>query len=307
MRSSRILFLSVFVSSLAFIIPFGQHAAAPEAPAKELLSHQHRLRVLPALLSTYHRPEDSDTVVPHSRADEKRSGIRELVPEKYRSRYEQWKKDFLSTEIGQKQWNQFGSDPSFSLTIVVSRENAEGAGTGKYKWDAQGKLIAATITLGARLNEGYPNPIYYPVMNSLSSNGTSNLDKGILAASKIAHEFGHLARTSQSDSALYQLQSQLIPVYNKIFLSNGRNARDPRLLELERTMRGTPVEIWEDREYWGETNAMLYLRDRLPEDSLRCTLFSRIRQSVDLYAKTYADRFSSVARSSGSANRCGWQ
>lgn len=303
MRSSRFLFLFGLTISIAFLIPSGQNAAPPASPGNETLS----LEPVTALLSSYHRAEDTDTVLVSSKADEKRGGIREQIPDKYKARYKQWKRDFLSTEIGQKQWEQFGSDPSFTLTIVVSRENAEGAGTGKYKWDADGKLVAATITLGARLHEGYPNPIYYPVMNSLSSNGTSNLDKGILAASKIAHEFGHLARTSKSDADLYQLQSQLIPLYNKIFLSNGRNANDPRLLELVQRMRGTPVEIWEDREYWGETNAMLYLRDRLPEDGLRCTLFSRIRQSVDMYAKAYADRFSSVARSSGSQNRCGWQ
>ena len=47
-------------------------------------------------------------------------------------------------------------------------------------------------------------------------------------------------------------------------------------------MGGTPREIWEDREYWGEANAMIYLRDRFTEENLRCPLFSRIRRSVDL-------------------------
>ncbi len=287
MRALHILSLSLLAISLAFLLPAGHHANIGESG------------VGPAL-STYHRAADTDTVDTRSSPEDKRSGIRELVPDKYLVRYQQWKRDFLSTELGRKQWEQFSSDPSFSVTIVVTNENAEGAGTGKYKWDANGKLISATITLGARLHEGYPNPIYYPVMNSLAADDTSNLDKSILAASKIAHEFGHLARTSKSDAALYQLQSQLIPVYNRIFLSNGRNASDPRLLDLVQKMRGTPVEIWEDREYWGEMNAMFYLRDRLPADGLRCAIFSRIRQSVGMYAKAYEQRFREVARSNGS-------
>jgi hypothetical protein len=113
-------------------------------------------------------------------------------------------------------------------------------------------------------------------------------------------------RTAQVDPQLYQLQGQLIPQYNKIFLNNGRRADDPRLLELARQMGGTPVSIWEDREYWGETNAMVYLRDRIMQDDRRCVLFNRIRDSVDLYAKQYEQRFFEVAHSDKSKKICGW-
>jgi hypothetical protein len=114
-------------------------------------------------------------------------------------------------------------------------------------------------------------------------------------------------RTAKVDHVLYQRQGQLIPEYNKIFLSNGRDANDPRLLELARQMGGTPVDIWEDREYWGETNAMVYLRDRFTEESLRCPLFTRIRRSVDLYAKNYEPRFLEIAQAIPSRKICGWQ
>jgi hypothetical protein len=127
-----------------------------------------------------------------------------------------------------------------------------------------------------------------------------------LAATKIAHEFGHVNRTAKGDPVLYQLQVQLMPQYNRIFLSNGRDAGDPRLVELARRMGATPVEIWEDREYWGETNAMLYLRDRFADDGFRCLLFSRIKRSVDLYARGYEERFLSIAQSTPSGRRCGW-
>lgn len=88
-----------------------------------------------------------------------------------------------------------------------------------------------------------------------------------------------------------------MPQYNRIFLSNGRDARDPRLIELQRKMGATPVEIWEDREYWGETNAMLYLRDRFADDGFRSLLFSRIKHSIELYARDYEERFLDVAQS----------
>jgi len=235
-------------------------------------------------------------------------GIKEEVPDKYAARYQEWKREFLATQAGRDQWASYEHNPNFTLTIAVSRENAEGATTGRYKWNDAGQLVAATITLGMRLDEGYPNPIYFPVMNSLVPTESSNRIGGdTLAATKLAHEFGHVNRTMKADSTVYQLQTQLIPQYNKIFLSNGRNPNDPKLVELADKIGGTPVQVWEDREYWGEVNAMMYLRDRVTDDGLRCTLFSKIRHSVDLYAKDYEPRFLEIAKASPSRKICGWQ
>ena len=86
----------------------------------------------------------------------------------------------------------------------------------------------------------------------------------------------------------------------------GRKAADPKLVEIATQMGGTPVMIWEDREYWGETNAMLFIRDRFEDDDFRCLLFSRIKRSLDLYAKGYEDRFLNIAQSTSSRRRCGW-
>jgi len=257
----------------------------------------------PSLISSYHRTETNTYSVTRSND----GGIKENIPAKYAGRYSAWKEAFLSTEVGREQWRLFETNPQFTLTITMSSENAEGASTGKYKWDQSGNLIAATISLGNRLDDGYPNRIYFPVMNSLVPADSSERVNGItLAATKLAHEFGHVLRTAQVDPQLYQLQGQLIPQYNKIFLNNGRKDDDPRLLELARKMGGTPVTIWEDREYWGETNAMAYLRDRITEDDVRCLLFNRIRHSVDLYAKQYEQRFFDVAHSVKSKKLCGW-
>ena len=223
-------------------------------------------------------------------------GIKEVIPEKYRERYQEWKSEFLSTDTGRSEWEAFAQGEHLTLTIIVSDSDRNGAGTSKYKWNDAGELVAATITLGARIDEGYPNPIYYPVMNSLAHSEPSLLNGNILAAAKIAHEFGHVKLATLVNGAVYRLQNQLMPVYNKILLSNGRNSRDPRLLDLTKQMGGTPVEIWEDREYWGEANAMLYLRDRIKKKSEQRALFSRIMRTVESYAKNYAERFDQIAR-----------
>ncbi len=223
-------------------------------------------------------------------------GIKEEVSGKYRARYEAWKNEFLTTESGRQQWETYALSERFSLVIKVSKHDRKGAGTSEYKWNEAGELVAATITLGSRIDEGYPDPIYYPVMSALAYGEPSVFNGHMLAAAKIAHEFGHVKQAALMDAALYRLQNQLIPVYNKILLANGRNTHDPKLLDLSKQMGGTPVQIWEDREYWGEANAMLYLRDRITKRSDQRALFMRIRRTVELYAVNYIERFDEIAR-----------
>jgi hypothetical protein len=235
-------------------------------------------------------------------------GIREEIPDHYKKRYQQWKAEFLSTEIGRAQWELYQRHPRLVLTITVAHDNEHGAGSGKYKWNVSGELIAATMTLGSRLDEGYPTSVYYPVMNALEPYEKAKLISGdVLAATKIAHEFGHVMKISTIPEPLYHLQSRLVPIYNKIFLSNGHNVEDPRLVELARQMGGSPVQIWEDREYWGEANAMLYLRDRVAKETFHCRLFNRIKRSVEEYAKPYEERFAEIAKSQGVIYSCSWR
>lgn len=224
-------------------------------------------------------------------------GVSESVPAKYRERYQAWKSDLLSTEAGRRQWEAFASNPRFTLTVVVSDDDRHGAGTGGYKWDDSGQLVAATITLGSRIDEGYPNPIYYPVMYSLSPLSESfPVEGNVLAAAKIAHELGHVKQAATTGGELFRLQNQLMAVYNQTLLSNGRDTRDKRLTELARRMGGTPVEIWENREYWGEVNAMLYLRERFKNEEQNRALCTRVRRTVELYAPDYAERFEQVTQ-----------
>jgi len=299
MRSSRIAVILAFLTTVSFSLSVAGRSTPTIGPS-ELNSVSY-----PASVAAYHGAEPSGE---GRSVSEQGNGIKEEIPEKYASRYAEWKKEFLSTETGRSQWAAYQDNAYFALTITISSDNAEGASTGKYKWNDVGRLVAATISLGLRLDQGYPNPIYFPVMNSLSPTESSyRVGGNTLAATKLAHELGHVNRTAKVNAALYQLQSQLMPQYNKIFLSNGRDTSDPRLLELAQRMGGTPVEIWEDREYWGETNALVYLRDRVTEDGPRCLLFSRIKHSVDLYAKNYEKRFLEIVQSKPASHFCGWQ
>jgi YD repeat-containing protein len=298
MKSQRIAISFALFAMLCFCLTAGSRAA------RRPVDMNQPALLYPELVSAYHGVEPAGVT---RSLDDQKSGIREEIPAKYAGRYLQWKQEFLATEAGRNQWASYQSNPDFTLKIVVSRDNPEGATTGNYEWNAAGQLVAATITLGYRLDAGYPNPIYFPVMNSLVPTETSyKVDGSTLAATKIAHEFGHVNRTAKANAVLYQLQSQVIPQYNKIFLSNGRNAADPRLVELARQIGGTPVEVWEDREYWGEANAMVYLRDRFTEESQRCPLFARIRRTVDLYAKSYEPRFLEIVQATPSRKICGW-
>ncbi len=236
------------------------------------------------------------------------NGVREIIADKYKKRYEAWKTEFLSSDTGRKEWEGYQHSDHFLLTITISDDNSRGGGTSKYKWNDAGELVAATITLGGKISQGYPSPIYYPVMNSLAPGNSSYDGSGsILAATKIAHEFGHVNRMAKTNPEVYRLQTQLIPLYNSILLTNGRNTRDPRLIELAQKMGGTPVEIWEDREYWGEVGAMLFLRDITARQNYQCALFNRIREFVELYAKPYRDRFAEIADASSSSYSCSWQ
>jgi hypothetical protein len=235
-------------------------------------------------------------------------GIKETIDNRYKQRYQNWKNEFLSTEIGRAQWDLYNRHPHLQITITVVPGDSHGAGSGNYKWNEAGELTAATIVLGTRIDEGYPSSVYYPVMNAIEPYESSQLlNRNVLAAAKIAHEFGHVIKMASTNEALYKLQVKLVPMYNKIFLSNGHNVNDPRLVDLARQMGGNPVEIWEDREYWGEANAMLFLRDRIAKENFHCKLFNKIKRSVEEYAKNYEDRFTEIAKSQGVTYACSWK
>ena len=224
-------------------------------------------------------------------------GIREVVPSKYQAKYDKWKTELLSTEIGRKQWETYANDKQFILTIIVINERGQGAGTDKLLWDETGKFVGATITLGSKIDKGYPEPAYYPVMNSLSAGANSySVSGNILAATKLIHEIGHVNQTAQANREIVETQNRLMPVYVDIFLKNGHNAKDKKLIELEEKMGGTPMKIWENREYWSEVNAMLFLTERINKEKFYCSVFDKIKDNVETYAKDYEERFGEIAQ-----------
>jgi hypothetical protein len=211
-------------------------------------------------------------------------GVVEVVPERYRKRYLRWKAEYLSTEAGLRQWEAYTGRADFKLFVVVSKELGHSAEAGKYVWDERGRLAGATILLGPQIDSGYPSTPNYPVMCSLAP---SNLPRGakgeILAAAKLAHEFGHVNYTATQDAALYRLQNELVPEYNRIFKMNGFDVEDERLTGLARTMKGTPSEISQEREYQAEANVVAYLKERFSGDGEYGAMPQPMREAIESY------------------------
>ena len=238
-----------------------------------------------------------------ARGTKDKTGIREVIPVEARSRFEKWKEQILSTDFGRQQWDRYASSKDFLLTIVVSNDRKFGAGTGDFEWDDNGKLVAATITLGRNLDKGYPDPVYYPVMNSLATYNTFyEIDGSILASTKIIHEIGHVNFTAQADAKLFQKQDKLIASYNSIFLKNGYDTTDPRLVALANELGAKPIEIWEDREYQSEASAMKYLMQRIDRESFYCSVMDRMRRNIHFYARNYQSKFLQMSSEHPCAN-----
>lgn len=232
-------------------------------------------------------------------------GIKEIIPSKFQEKYEKWKEELLSTEFGRQQWENYSNNKQFYLTITFGDKEGQGAGTGNYQWNEAGELVGATITLGSKLDRGLPNAVYFPVMNSLASDEPRyKISGSLLAAAKFAHEFGHVNQTAKMQADLFRLQNKLMPVYNEILLKNGYNIRDQNLIDLTKEMGGTPVEIWENREYWGETNAMLFVIDRINKETYNCSVFNKIKRNIAMYAKDYEDRFEQIEDAKNLMSEC---
>lgn len=227
-------------------------------------------------------------------------GIREDVPDKLKARFAKWKAELLSTEFGKKQWSRYAEDHNFLLIIRVDRERGRGAGTDKFLWDQDGNFVGATITLGSELDEGYPPPVYYPVLNALQPDPLApSISPSTLAAAKLSHELGHVEQTASTSMDLLQLQSRLVPQYVSIFLKNGLNRNDKRLVDLEKQIGGTPTSIWEGREYTSELDTMRYVAQRFNVENGLCAVLKRVRRNLDDYGRSYEKNFADLPEFSG--------
>jgi hypothetical protein len=228
---------------------------------------------------------------PPAQASAADGGLTELVADKYRERYEEWKGEYLSTQTGRAQWERYARDANFALTVTVSPTLDMGAEAGEYRWDSDGRLIAATITLGARLDSGFPGAPNYPItcsLNPVNMRTDKECAGKVLAATKLAHEFGHVNHTAELGAVRYQTQNRLRLEYNQIFTTNGFNARDPRLDKLTAEMGGTPVEIARAREHRAEACAALYLLEKAAGKD-HAALPASVRRAVKSYLQAYPE------------------
>lgn len=226
-----------------------------------------------------------------------KGGIYEIIPAESQINYNNWKAEFLSTDYGKNLWEKYSKNKNFTLTIKIAGKGNKGGQTADYQWDENGLLIGATIYLGGRINKGIPDAIYYPVMNSINEfNDRKEISGTTLAATKMAHEFGHINRTIETNQEKFKTQNKLMPIYNSIFLKNGYNTSDQKLIDLANQMGGTPIQIWEDREYWGEASAMSFLLEKTKNKYFYCSLINKINENVSNYATDYKERFNKISQ-----------
>jgi hypothetical protein len=217
----------------------------------------------------------------------KGNGVRESVPDKYLKKYLRWKEEYLSTEAGRRQWERYAANEQFTLTINVSPELGQGGLVSDYEWDEAGQLVAATITLGSALDDGLPSSLYYPVTSALAAAEDRSGLRDVLAAAKLAHEFGHINRAADIGAALFERQNRLAATYARLFAESGYNARDRRLAEVTRMLGGTPFEVKREREHWAEANALIFLQERMSSAAGKGALFKRIRKSIEEYGEDH--------------------
>ncbi len=225
-------------------------------------------------------------------------GIKEEVPAKCQKRYLRWKNEILSSDFGNILWTRYALNKHFVLRIVISDKNGRGASTDNFLWDRSGKLVGATITIGSDLDKGYPQAIYYPVLNSLELEPPAEPIRGdILAAAKIVHEIGHVHQAACMDMALLKLQRKLFPIYVARFETNGFNTKDSKLIELAEQMGGTPIELWESREYKSEVYALQFIQSRLSGEKKYCDIVKAANINIVTHTRSYTPFFSEALRS----------
>jgi hypothetical protein len=166
------------------------------------------------------------------------------------------------------------------LTIGKNAGVDQGVETTGYGWSG-GELIAATIILGKKLDSGYPAGENYPITGSLRDNPYGTAISGqTLAATKMAHEFGHVETAAATSQELFNFQNFYSPIYDSILRTTGQ-----RTSELSEMMGGTPDQIHTSRERSAEAlGAVPFLRDRFPGKPGE-RMPNRVRQAIENFEK----------------------
>jgi hypothetical protein len=102
-----------------------------------------------------------------------------------------------------------------------------------------------------------------------------------IAATKIAHEWGHVEATAATPQNVFGLQNFMMEVWNSVFLQTGQTSQP----DIERMLGGTPVQINTMRERAAERlGAVPFLRDRFPGRPGE-SMPKRIQQAIQNFEK----------------------
>ncbi len=64
------------------------------------------------------------------------------------------------------------------------------------------------------------------------------------------------------------------------------------------------MKIRENREYWSEVNAILFLNERINNEEFYCRVFTKISRNIEDFAKNYEDRFATAIASNTIDTNC---
>jgi RHS repeat-associated protein len=195
------------------------------------------------------------------------------------SKCRKWKEELQKTEWGRNIWKKYDEDTNFTLTIKLGNNAGgnQGGETTGYDWDSSGKLKAATIILGKNMDSGYPPSDVYPVTSSLAPDQYGdNISGETLAATKMAHEFGHVVSIGNTPKAQFQMEQINMPIWWDLY-----RVHDPMSNVIEGMMGATSDQIHRDREWSAESaGAVPFLRDRFPGNHPQ-----RVKQAIETFEK----------------------
>lgn len=113
-----------------------------------------------------------------------------------------WKENYLKSKEGQAQWKKLDDDKKLLVKLQWDKK-ATTSVTGDYKWDANGKLTGATVTLAPRTGDvsNHMNPESYPF-------GSTITDTGERQVYVFGHELAHVedADTSEGRQSVQEVE-----------------------------------------------------------------------------------------------------
>ncbi len=232
------------------------------------------------------------------------SNLAENIDPKFKERYEKWKAEYLSTEEGRRTWARFAENPEFNLTLRMSEAEekqvpAADRGAARqgarvdvntYQWDASGKLVGATIVLGSQLGSNYPSSTNYPVTSSLEARrdhpGDRSVGGNVLAATKLAHELGHLeSKVNMTPEELRDYREKLeLSEKKRQLYEQTHDIQHPDIRAIDQKL-GSFEEQRRREEHAAEAAAARFLEERLGDK-----MPDRVRDAIDELKKQQAPK-----------------